>query len=444
MIEIFCGFIKQHHLFGKNDRILLAVSGGLDSVVMLDLFIQAGYRCAIVHCNFMLRDEESNLDEEFVTGLADERGIPIYVKKFDTEEYAESNGISIQMAARKLRFDWFEEVRQLYGFDYIALAHHKDDIVETFLINISRGTGIRGITGIKPKSGLLVRPLLFATRHQIQEYADEQKLVFREDSSNATTRYARNRIRHHILPVFRQINPNFNETMIENVNRFYEIEMIYRQVVDEVINRLLIHKSDIVLEISVNELLELNPLRSYLFEMLNPYGFNEDETDEIIASLHGESGRQFFSSTHRLVKDRDKLIITAIPSGDDTLVYIEKETVIINIPLKLTFTRVNNSSDLVIQRESRFAYLDEDLLDFPLVLRKWRQGEYFRPFGMKEFKKLSDFFIDQKMSLVEKEQTWILASGDHIVWIAGHRIDDRYKVTPNSKNVLVIELVDSR
>ena len=443
MLDLFLRFISKHELFDKTDRILLAVSGGLDSVVLLDLFVNAGYSCGIAHCNFTLRGEESDIDEEFVVNLASEKRLPVYVQRFDTEDYARLKGISLQMAARKLRYDWFEETRSRYGYSYISLAHNKDDIVETFLINITRGTGIKGISGIKPKSGYIVRPLLFAGRHEIQDYADTCKLVYREDSSNATTKYARNKIRHNILPVFRQINPRFNETVIENIDRFYEAEQIYQEAVDSVKNRILVHNTDGSYGLIIDELARLRHIKTYLFEMLKPFGFNEDETDEIVMSLTSESGKQFFSSTDRLVKDRHMLLVTSLPEQINMLYYIEKDTKEITEPVNMKFSYFENYGSPDLDKGPETAFLDAGLLDFPLVLRKWRQGEYFRPLGMKDFKKLSDFFIDQKMSLVEKEQTWILDSGGRIAWIAGKRTDDRFRVTPATSVILKIELLSN-
>jgi len=434
-------YINRYSLFAETDRILLAVSGGLDSVVLLDLLTKAGYACGIAHCNFALRAEESDLDEEFVINLAEEKGLPVYVRRFETEEYARLNGLSVQMAARKLRYDFFEETRQKYDYSYISLAHHKDDIVETFLINISRGTGIRGISGIKPKSGKLVRPLLFAGRHEIQDYADSVRLMYREDSSNATTRYVRNKIRHQILPVFRQINPRFNETVIENIDRFYEAQMIYQEAIEAVRNNLVINNPDGSSGIKIGELLKLHNQRTYLFELLKPFGFNEDETAEIVQSLTSGSGKQFFSATHRLVKDRHLLLISDLSVTAEELFYIERGTKEINEPIRLQFTYLENSGTPSLNKQSDIAFLDAGILDFPLVLRKWKQGEYFRPFGMKEFKKLSDFFIDQKMSIPEKEDTWILDSGGRIAWIVGKRIDDRFRVTPGTSVILKIELL---
>ena len=311
MLKLFKNFIEANRLFTKNQKILLAISGGIDSVVMLDLFAKAGYNCGIAHCNFHLRNEESDMDEEFVRKLAGKYNISFYKHDFDTETYAKRKHISIQMAARDLRYNWFERQRKRQNFDFIALAHHADDIVETFHINIARGTGIRGLTGIKAKNNKLVRPLLFATRQQITEYCTATDLQYREDSSNHLTKYARNKIRHIVIPAMEEISPNYGRIVIENIERFREVEQIYRSAIENEKRKCLIESGD-EKYIKINELKKLTPIKTYLYEFINEFNFTHDTICEIINALNSSSGKQFYSTTHRLIKDRENLIITPI------------------------------------------------------------------------------------------------------------------------------------
>ncbi|MDP4273800.1 MAG: tRNA lysidine(34) synthetase TilS [Bacteroidota bacterium] len=438
MIREFQNFIDKNQLFDRKQKILLTVSGGIDSISMLHLFHKVGIDIGVAHCNFMLRGEESDEDEIFVRNMAAMLAVPFYVIRFNTWEYARQEGISIEMAARDLRYKWFEEIRVQYKYDYIATAHNLNDVVETFFLNIVRGTGIKGLTGIKPKSNHLIRPMLFASRRQIEAYCLEHDLHFREDSSNASVKFSRNKIRHLILPVLEKINPNFLQTAVENIQRLSETEQIYFSKVGEVKKQVCFEKEG-SFYIDLNKMKEIEPQSSYLYEFLVPFNFSRDNVAEIIEAMDGIPGKQFFSSTHRLLKDRNYLIITGIKKQADLKYYIDEGMTLINGPVKLKLRVIKKEEGFKLPLNSQIACLDYDRITFPLILRHWQKGDYFRPLGMKDIKKLSDYFIDNKLSLIEKEQAWLLTSENKIVWIVGRRLDDRYKITDRTQNILVIE-----
>lgn len=441
MLKGFRSYIIENQLCSPDDRILATVSGGIDSIVLVDLFISAGYFCGIAHCNFKLRGEESDEDEFFVRELARRYEVPFFSKSFDTSEYAEMNNLSIQMAARELRYEWFEELRQEQGYDFIATAHNKNDILETFLLNLARGTGIHGLTGIKNKSGKIIRPLLFASREEIKNYSIACSLEWREDSSNSSLKYNRNKVRNLILPLFDQLNPKFTETMSENILRLYETEEIYNKAIHEKKKEILIKEPD-YFYISIEELRSLTPLKTWLYELLQDFDFTAPVVSDIIDGLESSPGRQFYSKTHRLVKDRYKLIIHPIKPVSHKKYYIEDPYREVNEPVSLDMDVVTIGYNYKLPKNPSIACLDLDKLQFPLIIRKWEQGDYFRPFGMKSMKKLSDFFIDIKLSIPEKENTWLLTSGREIIWIIGIRIDDRFRIGPDTKRMLKITLIN--
>ena len=438
MLTRFIDYITNNHLLNPEDKILLAVSGGIDSMVLLNLFAKTGFEMGIAHCNFQLRGLESDEDEDFVSKVAAKHTIPYFSKKFDTAEYARDLGVSIQMAARELRYLWFEEVRLAKNYDYIALAHNKNDVIETFFINVSRGTGIKGLTGIRNKQNKIIRPLLFATRREIEEYCSENKIQYREDSSNISTKYSRNKIRHHIIPEFEELNPGFYRTMYETIERLSEAEKIYAKAIEEKRKEVVIETREKVL-IDIAKLKNLHPSATYLFEFLKPYQFPRQIIPGIIDALKGIPGKQFLSPTHRLIKDREHLIITEISMEEPKRFYIDDSTTSLTHPISLLLKRISRTSDFIIPPYPNIACIDYDKLNFPLMLRKWQKGDYFQPLGMDNIKKISDYFVDKKLSLPEKENTWILFSGAKIVWIIGQRLDDRFKVTEKTKEILQIE-----
>ncbi len=438
MFPDFEKYIEKEKLFSTKEKLVLAVSGGVDSMVMMHLFRQLENDFVVAHCNFKLRGAESDSDEIFLRDYCSEKGIEIYVKTFETEEYATTKGISIEMAARELRYTWFKELLNKLQFDYLATAHHQDDLVETMLINLSRGTGIRGLSGIQPKSGKVIRPLLFTNRTQILNYAAADKIPFQEDSSNNELVYQRNIIRHKLIPQFEEINPAFRRNMSKTASILRETEKIYHKKIDEEQSQL-IHKEGDIIKIEIGKLAKTEFKSTILFEILFPLGFNNEQVEEIIQSIHADSGKSFYSSSHRLVKDRDFLLIIKSKETVDHRYYIDSDCISIIDPIELDFQQIDRKADYSFSKLPDIADLDLDKLQFPLILKKWDQGEYFQPLGMDGFKKLSDFFIDEKFSLPEKENTWILYSGNKVVWIVGKRIDNRFKITNETTRILRIK-----
>ena len=471
MLQSFQKFIQKENLFSRGDKILLAVSGGVDSVVMCELFHKSYYDIGIAHCNFGLRGRYSDKDEKFVKALSGKYKVMFHSVKFKTERYAQKKDISIQMAARELRYSWFEKLRKKKKYKYIAVAHHKDDETETFLINLIRGTGIAGFHGIHTKNNFIVRPMLFATKNEIEEFARETKLSFRYDKSNQELKYTRNKIRHSIIPILKEINPNIEKTISDNIAKIKDVEQIYRKRVNEE-RKKVVKERDKVAIISIKKLKALGPLKTYLFEFLRVYNFSDSIVKDIISSLDGISGKQFFSSTHRLLKNRDELIITKIATHNKEEREISENRMYLDYPVMMKMRKIVNTTpnplfiggeidNNTFRRYGNAGYknwvfpshlwlggklggvacLDYNKLKFPLKLRRWKKGDAFYPFGMKGRKKLSDFFIDSKISRNEKENIFVIESDGKIVWIAGHRIDNRFRITKTTENIYLVELL---
>jgi len=441
MIQRFIKYISDNHLFNQADTILVGVSGGIDSVVLLDLLDKSGFSVAIAHCNFRLRGTESDGDERLVGELARKYDVPLFKTSFETNDYAQENKISIEMAARDLRYQWFETIRSSHHFDCIAVAHHRDDQLETFFLNLARGTGLSGLTGMKPVNGKIVRPLLFASRDEIEKYRHENFLDFREDSSNQSLDYQRNKIRHTLLPVMDTLNPSFRDGLIRTMTYLEDVSKICDAAIQQNWERVAVRKGNEYL-ISIAELKLLDPLSTYLFEFLKSFGFNSPVVSDIVTSIDGISGKQVVSQSYRLVRDRDSLILSPLKTENKKQFYIEEGMKELAYPVHLKIS-VSEKKDKFRISDSRFvACIDRDHIQFPLMIRRWQQGDYFKPLGMNGFKKISDFFIDLKFSLPEKENVWILANGEQVVWIIGHRLDDRYKITPGTQNIIRLEIVD--
>lgn len=438
MFNSFIQFIKDNGLIKKGQRVLLAISGGMDSMVLLQLFEKSGFDYGVVHCNFKLRGDESDEDESFVKRQVLIHGVPAFFKSFDTREYAEVSGISIEMAARELRYEYFEEVRKENKFDLIATAHHQDDQFETFFLNLSRKTGIKGLTGIKKKAGRVIRPLLFANRKQVKEYCQEKFIEYREDSSNSELIYQRNFVRHQIIPLFEELNPAFKKNLVSGISNLRETEEFYMHFLQTEINKVCLPSEDGA-EIRIQDLLKVPFPRLVLFEILQTYHFNPTVVYEVYQGLESSSGKKYYSKTHRLVKDRESLFVSKVSDEDEKIYYIEKDDLELFDPMDLIIEKIH-MEDFSMIRDSKVACIDLDKIRFPLLMRPWHQGDYFRPLGMEGFKKVSDFFIDQKVPIHIKEKTWILCSGEQIVWIMGMRLDDRFKVTEETLEVLEIQI----
>ena len=425
--------IEQNFAQLKNKKLLLAVSGGIDSMVLLDLFYKLRFDICVAHCNFQLRGKESDADEMLVREICQEGYIPYFINSFDTHEFAKENKLSIQLAARKLRYDWFQELL-LLGFDYVLTAHHLDDSLETVLINFSRGTGLEGLTGIPAQNGYVVRPLLPFSRLEIEHFAAENQIQWREDSSNASDKYLRNKIRHSIVPLLKEMNAGFLDSFQNTVQHLQQAEslvddatrLVYEKVVNEKENQL---------EINLTQLLKFQNYQAYLYQWLNKYGFSA--WNDINDLVEAQSGKQVFSETHVLLKDREKLILSERKYNNKEEVYtIDSITSKVNIPLNLTFCKEVN----LLETDSNCIFVNEEALKFPLTIRKWQEGDYFYPAGMNGKKKLSKYFKDEKYSLLDKENQWLLCAEDQIIWIIGKRADNRFIANETTKNLIKIEL----
>jgi tRNA(Ile)-lysidine synthase len=458
LIKEFIKNIEQQNLFQKNDYLLLAVSGGADSVALCELCFQAGFHFEIAHCNFQLRGEESERDEKFVRQLGEKYWTKVYVKKFDTNRYAAENKVSTQVAARNLRYEWFlklcyekafgpNEITNKAGWHatidptkpkvYLLTAHHANDNIETLLMNFFKGTGIKGLQGILPKQNQIVRPLLFAKREDILSFIKENNLEFVEDSSNNSDKYTRNYFRHQLIPSVQKVFPQVEENLLNNIERFKEIEILYQQSVALHQKKLLEQKGNEI-HIPVLKLLKTKPLKTIVYEIIKDYGFTAHQTDDVVSLLDTKSGKFIASSTHKILKNRDWLIMAPVNNLESGHILInESDTEIDFEQGKLKMKRLTNWPEK-FSDSKEIALLDLRNFKFPLLLRKWKQGDYFYPLGMPGKKKLSKFFIDQKLPLTEKEKIWVIESDKKILWIIGHRIDDRFKITDKTKEIFQI------
>ena len=431
-------------MFNDNEPILLAVSGGMDSVALCTLFHQAGLTFGIAHCNFKLRGEESEEDEEFVRQLASNYAVRFYAESFETSDYANSKGISIQMAARELRYTWFDKLINAENYKAVATAHHLDDQTETFFINLLRGSGLAGLHGILPKQGGVIRPILFATRNNIDDFVRVNRLTYREDSSNKSRKYLRNRLRHELMPVLMDIDPAFSQKLNSTMLHVRGVEDILNQRIKEVSSRIIIRKTD-SFQIEINQLKALYPTETWVFLLLQQFGFSNVVLKEISEALDGISGKRFFSPTHRLIKDRQTLIVEplSILNLEQKEYSIDEDTPGITIPFPIQFESLPVGEALPLLHNPAYTCLDSGKLVYPLTLRRWQNGDCFVPFGMKGRKMVSDFLIDLKLPIPEKEKVWILLSAGEVVWIVGKRIDDRFRITKHTQHAKVIHLIET-
>ena len=467
LLQRYQQFIKEQNLFSPKDKLILAVSGGIDSVVLCELCKQAGYEFIIAHCNFQLRGEESERDERFVKNLGEKYDVEVKVKKFETEKFAEENKMSVQEAARDLRYKWFFELWYNSIFDpglnntaekesvpgwhtdvvpaFVLTAHHADDNIETVLMNFFRGTGLHGLTGI-PATGFseivnyVRRPLLPFSKNELIAFANENKLDFVEDSSNLSSKYTRNLFRNEIIPAISKVYPQVNENLNDNINRFKEIERLYKLAVGD-IKKKLVKEKGTEWHIPVKQLMSYNN-RALIYEIIADFGFNEKQIDEVIKLAESDSGKYIESPTfdYRIIRHRHWFIISPVNSAGSAMIIIEEKNKTLQFEEgKIELERIQ-TSDFNPQTSNNIACLDSKDINFPLILRKWKTGDYFYPLGMKKKKKLSRFFIDQKLSKTEKERTWVIEMNKKIIWVVGHRIDERFKIIDKTKQVLQISL----
>lgn len=419
-------YIDNERLFALKDKILVALSGGADSVALLRLLLSLGYTCEAAHCNFHLRGEESDRDEVFVRELSRKYDIKLHITHFDTTAYASQHRVSIEMAARELRYRWFAEIKKESGAIAIAVAHHKDDSVETLLLNLIRGTGINGLLGIRPRNGDIVRPLLCINREEILDYLHRIGQEYVTDSTNLQDEYTRNKIRLNLLPLMQEINPSVKDSIIDTSNYLSDTARIYAKGIEEGKARVLTDKG-----IDINALLNEPAPGALLFEIVYPLGFNPAQVKDIFASLSGQPGKQFSSNGWRLIKDREWLLI-------------EKERIVEENtpPFRLVEERLELTPDFVIPREKNIACFDADKLDGELTLRRWQAGDTFAPFGMTGKKLVSDYLTDRKFSISRKEQQWVLCCGERIAWLIGERTDNRFRLDETTRKVLVLRMTN--
>jgi tRNA(Ile)-lysidine synthase len=437
MLEKISSFINENQLAPAGSKIIVAVSGGLDSVVLADVLHKLKYEIAFAHCNFGLRGEDSEADELFVKKLAKKYEAPFYSEHFSTKAFAEEHGLSIQMAARQLRYAWFEKLRQENHFDFIATAHHQNDTLETILLNLTRGTGLAGLHGIPPRNGQIIRPLLCMAKDDLYDYLVENRLAWREDASNETTKYQRNLLRHDVVPVLKTINPNLEETIFQTSERIRGAEAIFERYVSEVKNRAL-SETDEAAFINVPEMETSLSLAVVLHELLKPYHFPFEKSKIIAGNLHNTSGTQFESPTHTLVIDREQLVITPKDLRTFSSYEIsETDTELKTDTFRLKLKRVP-AEGYKIPKGKNVAALDAGLLQFPLKLRPWQEGDWFVPLGMNGKKKISDLLIDQKVPLNLKSNVLVLSSGPSIAWVVSLRPDNRFKVSEKTEEVLEV------
>ena len=445
LLQKFLAYIKKENLFTKKDHLLIAVSGGADSAVLCALCAAAGLSFSLAHCNFKLRGAESDRDEQFVKKLSEQLGVKLFVKTFDTISQAKLNKTSIEETARNLRYDWFKQLlleskTSDNPFSFLLTAHHADDNVETVMMNFFRGTGIKGLRGILPKQQQIVRPLLFATREDIEEYAVTNQVEYITDSSNASNDYTRNLFRNEILPLIEKIYPEALKNVLKNIDRFAAVEYLYEESIKQIKQKLIERKGDEI-HIPVLKLLKINPLQTVIYEIIKDIGFTAMQVNEVEKLLHSDSGKYIKSASHIILVNRKWLIISPnISSTQSTNIIVEENAN--NILFEEGTLQIYPSAKPEkFVGEASTVFIDAVNLTYPLMLRKWKTGDYFYPLGMTKKKKLNRFFIDQKLSLLQKEKCWVLESDKKIVWVIGYRIDERFKITSSSKQIVKLNLV---
>jgi tRNA(Ile)-lysidine synthase len=434
VLENFDKHLKENFPLLQTRSLLLAISGGLDSVVMLHLMRKYAKNCTIAHCNFQLRETESDLDALFVKNLGASMKIPVVSVNFDTEAYADEYKVSIQMAARKLRYDWFQKIKKERNIDFVLTGHHKEDALETFLINLSRGTGLDGLLGIPEVNESTVRPLLKFTREEIFDFAKKNNIGWREDRSNESIKYIRNKVRHKIVPILKELNPSLLKSFGNTLENLQQSQLLIQDRIENIEKQVVTKVASGMLKIDVKKIQALKNPKAHLYELLKSYGFNSSK--DLAQLLEAQAGKQLFSKTHRLLKNRGELLLIPIEELQESGIFFPQNSSKIKSPINLSLEETSKTGAF----HENTAYLDKKLLNGDLCVRKWKKGDYFYPIGMTGRKKVSKYFKDEKFSLFEKEKTWLLCNDDAIVWIIGKRLDERFKVSEKTTHILKISL----
>ncbi|MCS6794427.1 MAG: tRNA lysidine(34) synthetase TilS [Raineya sp.] len=428
-------YIVENNLFTKNHQILVAISGGVDSVVLGHLLCELGYNIGVIHCHFGLR-AEADKEAEFVENLANTWQVPFYFRQFNTAEFAEKAGVSIQMAARQLRYNFFEQIRKQESYNYIATAHHLNDSLETAIFNFTKGTGIAGLRGILAKNGYIVRPLLFATKQQIREYAQSHHLQWLEDSSNATDDYTRNFIRHQVVPRLEEINPNFLQNFAETAQRLYSVEKVWQEKLQQIAQEYLQVNADIW-KLQFSSKVDVVILHHFLEKL----GFSFRQCQDIYCSK--QVGTEFFSASHWLVRDRTAWV--AVPmhyhENELTIWQLQENDILQTLYFTLQ-SKILEVKHFAIPQNHSQAYFDAQKLEFPLRVRVWREGDIFQPLGMRGKKKISDLLVDCKIPKNLKKRIFVVESGKEIIYVAGLRSSEFAKITENTQKICVLSFND--
>ena len=440
MLTAFEEHLKHHFPELYHQKILLAVSGGLDSMVLVDLCLKSSLNISIAHCNFKLRAEESDAEERFVVDFAKNHNLTVFSEQFDTNKFVENSKLSVQMAARQLRYDFFEQLRTQHHFDTLLTAHHADDNLETFFINLNRGSGIDGLVGIPEKNKHIIRPLLPFSRAQILIYAKANAVKWCTDSSNADVKYQRNHLRHELIPVLKTVFPSFIDGLSSTQAHLKASQNLLQNHLKDVEKKIIESSNSEEVHYSIVELKKLQPLRAYLYPLFHQFGFTD--YDELFNLVNAQSGKQIHSETHTILKNRTSLILTKKKSNERFYMIIEDKNAFINLD-QFGLALQLQSGSVLKQSSQQTIFLDLDKIQFPLVLRSWSEGDFFHPSGMSGKKKLSKYFKDEKLSLIQKAKVLLLCSNEAIVWVVGMRSDARFLATSKSKNILKIKLIDA-
>jgi tRNA(Ile)-lysidine synthase len=438
LLNRFKSSVEEGQLFSSKSRLLIAISGGLDSVVLADLVSQLGNPILLAHCNFNLRGEESLRDEKFVQQFATEKGLELIVKNFETNQYAKERSLSIQEAARELRYDWFQKLIDESKADYILTAHHADDNIETVAMNFFRGTGLQGLEGIPAINGVIQRPLLYFFKSELADYAKERGLNFVEDSSNELDKYTRNHFRLNILPLLEKAYPSVKENLLNNITRFKGVNKLYKLSVEQLLKKLVVKVGE-EQKIPIAKLKEFKNT-SLLFEWVRAFGFQEKQIEQIYSLVDAESGKCVSATAFQIFKHRNWLVISPLNKIESSVIIIDEKENQVHFSLGKLSLKLEDKVEILSDKSGAIVSLDAKKISYPLILRRHRPGDYFYPLGMTKKKKVARFLIDNRISKSEKEKIWVLESNKKIIWVLGQRIDNRFKIEPNTKQSLVLQL----